>query len=150
MKKLYSILFTAAALLFVAGPVIVAGCKTQLSPSGVYAGKQYLYVADRTIADSYDYLNAFVTWEYQNRAAIATNWPTMTKVADNVRALAPQFYHFAIAARSAYAGMLDNTNATVSALNSASNALAKELTSMQTLQAATAQLAAGTTFTNKP
>lgn len=84
-------------LLFIA---LFAGCGT-LDKSGAYAGDETLYRADLTIATSYDLLHEFVSFEYQNRAALAST-PAVTKYADNVRAHARQWIGSAVALRQAY------------------------------------------------
>ena len=60
-----------------------------------------LYDADFAIATAYDSLHAFVTWEYENRAALAAT-PEIKKAADKIRAGAPGWFKSAIAVRDSY------------------------------------------------
>lgn len=93
MKKLQTVLMPVLLLALVA-------CGT-LAPGGAYKDKT-LYDADMAITTGYDVLHNFVTWEYQNRAALQT-FPAITQAADNVRANARTWISSAIALREAYA-----------------------------------------------
>jgi hypothetical protein len=92
-------MFVAVAAL--GGVLLSPGCGT-LSSDGPYAGDQILYTADQTIVSSYDLLHTFVSWEYQNRAALSGQ-PEIKRAADHVRANAQQWIASAIALREAYA-----------------------------------------------
>lgn len=93
----------------------VIGCGT-LNKSGVYNGDKFLYSTDLTLVTSKDVLQAFVSWEKNNRAAI--NNPDIKKAADSIRLGAPKWYASALAVRDAYAAnpSTDNKNAVVSVL----------------------------------
>lgn len=91
----------AAALLSLSlGAGLIAGCGT-LDPAGVYQGDRTLYDADLVIVSSYDTLHGFVSWEYENRDALA-KWPELRKAADFIRAGARDWITSAIALREAY------------------------------------------------
>jgi hypothetical protein len=79
---------------------LVAGCGS-LAPGGVYQGDKVLYDADQTIATSYDLLHTFVTWERDNRPALASQ-PAIKRSADSVRSNAPKWFSAAVACRDAY------------------------------------------------
>lgn len=87
-------------LITAAIPVLQTGCGT-LNPSGVYAGDKALYDADLTLATSYELLHSFVSFEYDNRAALAGT-PEVKQYADKIRAGAQQWFASAIALRDAY------------------------------------------------
>jgi len=88
----------AVTLLFCAG--LLAGCGT-LNPEGPYGGDKALYDADSTITMTYDALHAFVKWEYENRAALAS-MPEIKHHSDTIRKQAPQWFNSAVAIRDAY------------------------------------------------
>jgi hypothetical protein len=102
MKKLFHVLvvFVTLALSVPVG-VSTSGCSRKLDPDGVYAGDKTLYNADRTIAEAYDVMHAFVKFEHENRAALAST-PEVTKAADHVRMNAQQWLKSSIALRDAY------------------------------------------------
>lgn len=89
--KLLSVLFIAAFL---------TACGT-LDQAGVYGGDKTLYQADLTINTSYQALDAFVTYEYTNRALLVNN-PEITKYADYIRKQSPRWFQTYFALRSAY------------------------------------------------
>src|SRR6185503_20873566 len=60
-----------------------------------------LYDADFAIAIAYDSLHTFVTWEYDNRPALAAT-PEIKNAADKIRAGAPGWFKSAIAVRDRY------------------------------------------------
>lgn len=99
MKKLQFVLM-AVAMILTTG--LQTGCQTKLEPGGKYQGDTLLYNADRAITGAYDILDTFVTWEYQNRAALASQ-PEITKAADAVRANAKQWIRSAVHMREVYA-----------------------------------------------
>lgn len=79
----------------------VTGCRS-LAPEGVYKGDTVLYHADLAIVTSYDVIHAYVTWEYENRSALAV-WPEVKASADAMRKGAPNWFRTAKALRAAYA-----------------------------------------------
>jgi hypothetical protein len=93
------------------------GCGT-LDPAGSYSGDKTLYAADLTITTSYDLLHKFVSWEYTNRAALASN-PEIKKSADTVRAKSEAWFADAEKVRDAYAALPspENKTALVTALS---------------------------------
>lgn len=93
--------YLAVFALMMVALFLAPGCGS-LSPDGPYAGDEILYTADQTIVTSYDLLHTFVTWEYENRAALASQ-PEIKRAADHVRANAPQWIASASALREAYA-----------------------------------------------
>lgn len=97
-----------AVLCLLSSALWFAGCGT-LDPAGPYKGDEVLYKADMTITTAYDALHGFVSWEYQNRAALASK-PEIKKAADNVRVNARQWIDSAIALREAYAANPTNEN----------------------------------------
>lgn len=76
------------------------GCRT-LDPAGVYRGDQVLYESELAIVTSYDVIHTFVTWEKQNRPALA-RWPQIKDAADRMRAGSPAWFATARAAHDAY------------------------------------------------
>lgn len=78
----------------------LVGCGT-LDKSGPYGGDKVLYDADQTITTSAALFHAFVTWEYENRAALA-KYPEIKQYADKVRMGAPAWTSTAIKYRDAY------------------------------------------------
>lgn len=78
-----------------------SGCGT-LDKTGVYQGDQSLYAADVAAPAAFEIFNTFVTWEYQNRATLASR-PEVTKAADYIRANAPAWKKSLIALREQYA-----------------------------------------------
>jgi len=101
---------TLPALVIAAGLSLAAltGCGT-LDPAGVYHGDKPLYTADVALTGAYDALHAFVRWEYENRAALASQ-PEIRQAADRVRAQAPQWFASAMALRDAYAATPSTAN----------------------------------------
>lgn len=87
--------------LLLLAPLVLLGCRS-LDPNGIYAGDKILYTAERTTRGAYDTLNAFVSWELENRAALADR-PEITQAADAIRRNARQWIDDAIAMRDAYA-----------------------------------------------
>lgn len=93
MKRNLTLLLTLAML--------AVGCgKTTLQKGGVYADKEVLYNADKTIVNAYSLMDTFVAWEFQNRAVLPAD---VTKIADRVRTEAKAYIKSAIALRDAYA-----------------------------------------------
>lgn len=119
MRQKIQLIPLLAALAF------LSACGT-LDPSGPYKGNKVLYDADQVIATSYDLLHTFVTWEFQNRAALASQ-PEVTKYADYIRVNAPKWFTTAVALRDTY--KTASTSANASALS----------TALQVLQTAVAQ-----------
>ena len=97
-KALLSVIAALALVGLCAG-----GCKTQtLDPSGPYKGDKVLYNVDFTLRTAYDGVHAFVKYEYDHRAELASV-PEIKKAADKIRAQAPGLFKEAIAARDIYA-----------------------------------------------
>jgi hypothetical protein len=94
MKTAYNTLLAAFLLLS-------CGCAS-LQPDGPYKGDKVLYNADVAITTAYDVLHRFVTWEYENRAALAP-WPEIKRAADQVRLNSPGLINSAITLRETYA-----------------------------------------------
>lgn len=80
-----------------------------LDPEGVYAGDKILFTADQTIANSFDTLHGFVSWEHANRAVLASV-PEIKESADFVRVNAKAWRDAVVAARDAYASVPNETN----------------------------------------
>ena len=85
-----------------------SGCGT-LDPKGVYAGDKVLYDAELAINTSYDLIHTFVTWEKDNRAALA-KWPEIKSAANQMRAHAKEWFSTAHALHDAYAANPTETN----------------------------------------
>lgn len=102
MKKILSILLILSALF------VFPGCGT-LDKTGVYAGDQVLYQSELSITTSYDVIHTFVTWEKENRAALA-KWPEIKTAADSMRAHAKQWKATADALHDAYAAAPTDAN----------------------------------------
>lgn len=68
----------------------LAGCGT-LAPQGAYNGDKILYVADQTEVAAYSAVHAFVSFEYDNRAALAAH-SEIKATADHVRMIAPKLF----------------------------------------------------------
>lgn len=100
MKYLFTLI---AALLLV-------GCGT-LNPIGPYKGDKVLYDADQVIVTGYDILHIYVTWEYQNREALAVE-PKIKASADHVRTNAKKWFSTAKELRSVYVSSATDTNKT--------------------------------------
>ena len=101
------LLLVLSALCLVTGSVMLStGCKASLDTSGAYAqpggGGMFLYSVDKTLVDSKETLDAFVTWEYKNHAVVETQWPAVTKAADSIRANAPGWFAAASQLRQVY------------------------------------------------
>ncbi len=110
--------------------ILIAGCRG-LDPAGVYKGDQVLYNADKTITESYKVFQAFVTWDYQNRAALATI-PAIHASAEAVRTNARNWLNSAVALREAYKSDPSQVNSDklVSAISVLQTALAQATTYM--------------------
>lgn len=111
MKRLIAIILPLLCLIgFVA-------CKASLDKSGVYAqpggGGMFLFTVDKTLVDSKETLNAFVSWEFAHHAQVASTWPAISQAADNIRANAPSWFADALELRGVYvtASTLVNSNA---------------------------------------
>lgn len=103
IHRLFSLVVLSVAL--VAAAPTFTGCATNnrpLAEGGVYQGDNTLYNADKTISEAYDVMHKFVTFEYQNREALAAT-PDVRKHADTVRLNAQQWIKSAIALRDVYA-----------------------------------------------
>jgi hypothetical protein len=102
-----ALLFLQAALIFTS-TCTFTGCATKLDPAGPYATNNspaaalFLLLSDKTLVDSKDTLNVFLTWELQNRSTLATVAPNVTKVADTIRDQAPLYFTNAYLLRSNY------------------------------------------------
>ena len=118
--------------LFVLGLALtlLSACGT-LAPGGAYQDIT-LYRADAVITTAYTTLHQFVTFEYENRAALAAVSPAIKTSADNVRAHARDWIASAIALRDSYAAnpMTDTQsklNAAVAILSTAMTEATKYL-----------------------
>jgi len=80
--------------------IVMVGCGT-LDPAGPYHGDKVLFEAHRTVNGAYEVLHAFVKWEFENRAALASK-PEIKKAADDVRRNAQHWIESAIALADAY------------------------------------------------
>lgn len=113
-------LFVLGLALWLGGSLFVTttlqGCR-DLDPSGVYAGDKLLYRADLTITSSKSFMDAFVTFEFHNRALLQLKHPEVKAAADTVRTQGKASLQSAVAARDAYAAASTAANAT--ALNTA-------------------------------
>ena len=103
-----------APRLFVLFPMIAmtaifTACQHTLDPEGPYRGDEILFTADTTIANSFDTLHAFVSWEYTNRAALR-GVPEIHEAAQFVRANIRTWRDAAIEARDAYAAVPSESN----------------------------------------
>ena len=78
-----------------------SGCQHALAPTGVYQGDAALYQSELAITTSYEVIHTFVTWEHDNRAALA-KWPEIKRAADTMRAGAKQWVTSAHALHDAY------------------------------------------------
>lgn len=88
--------------------LLSTGCGT-LDSKGVYAGDKVLYDAELAINTSYDLIHTFVTWEKDNRAALA-KWPEIKSAANQMRAHAKEWFSTAHALHDAYAANPTDTN----------------------------------------
>jgi hypothetical protein len=77
---LTSLIFFAGVL----GLVGCTGCATQLAPQGVYQGDTVLYRAELASVSSYQLVDTFLKWEYDNRALLSTH-PEIKQAADFLR-----------------------------------------------------------------
>ncbi len=80
----------------------LCGCASSLDKTGAYSGDLALYKADLTTQTAYDALNAFVSWEYANRAALFAKNPQIKAQADYIRVHAPGWFRTEGAIRAAY------------------------------------------------
>ena len=102
--------------------ISLTGCGT-LAPSGAYNSDRALYIADQTDVTAYKVLHAFVSFEYENRAALAAH-PEIKKAADEIRTHAPDWFAHYDQARALYTALrtpetLAAFNATVTQLKTA-------------------------------
>jgi hypothetical protein len=142
--KIPALAFLAIGCMALMGCLV--GCKTPtLEAGGIYAGHLFWYQADRTLSDARTTLDNFVMFEYQNRAALASNHLSgVTAAADGVRTNAPRWFEEAAAARSVYTNLLlSATPAPAASLASASNEFSG-IVVFVTGKAATAAAIAGT------
>lgn len=102
MKKPSAFLLSRLAIITAFAVMLVAGCATKLSPTGVYQGDAFLYQIDQTIVFQKAVLQTFVKWEYDNRGEITNRWPAVTIAADKVRAEAPKWFALEGLARADY------------------------------------------------
>jgi len=120
------------------------GCATQIDPAGVYGpsgefgtnNNFFILSVDKTLGDSKQTLNAFVTWELQNRPSLPAS---VTKVADTIRDEAPLWFTNAYIARSNYVFLWRSNPGAASA---ASNVLQASVSQIS------AQAAASSAITN--
>lgn len=113
-KNSLSVVALAIAVTMIAGcnsgcGVLDKGTADKPSPYGgvTPAGElktpdRILYDADFAISTAYDGIHGFVSWEYNNRAALAGT-PEIKKAADRIRAGAKGWFQSAVSVRDAYA-----------------------------------------------
>jgi len=77
------------------------GCRS-LAPDGVYHGDTLRASAEATIVTSYDLVNTFLTWEFENRALLAGT-PGVSAAANRMRVDFPKWYRSANALLDVYA-----------------------------------------------
>jgi hypothetical protein len=101
-----TVLFQLAAVLCFALVLGAGGCvhldKGTPDKPSPYAGDSALFDADQAITTGYDMLHVFVSWEFKNRAQLASV-PEIRKAADHVRAHAEEWIDSASKLRDAYA-----------------------------------------------
>lgn len=107
-----------------------AGCGT-LSKDGPYQGDEILYRADQSITVTYELLNGFVLWEYENRQALS-QWPEIRRAADVVRRHAEEWIDATTVAREQYAAF--RTEQTRNALLDALTALKRSASAATSIQ----------------
>jgi hypothetical protein len=81
--------------------LLLLGCQTNLVPDGIYDGDVALYRAESTIVSSYELMDNFLLWEYENRASMAS-MPEVKEAADVIRANGEEWIDTAIALVEAY------------------------------------------------
>lgn len=94
--------FALSALIIPFIVIVLLGCSTQLDQTGPYHGDQALYAAHQTITTSYTVFDAFLKFELANRQAL-TATPEVTKLADDIRLHARDWFATAEALTDAYA-----------------------------------------------
>lgn len=82
------------------GALSMTGCAS-LAPSSSYDGDKALYIADQTDLAAYKVMHAFVSFEYDNRAALASH-PEIKEAADEIRKNAPDWFAKYDKARAVY------------------------------------------------
>lgn len=133
MNQIRFFIVMAVAMILTTG----TGCQSRkLAEGGVYAeaaNGEVLYNADRTIVESFDVLDKFVTWERDNRAALA-QYPQITQAADRIRDNARDWLKTATALRESYAKQPtgENRNKLLDAINVLKTALAEATRYMAT------------------
>lgn len=91
-------------------PASFTGCASGLEKPGAYNGDLALYNADLATKTAYDALNAFVSWEYANRASLFAKNPQIKRSADGIRANAPGWFAREAALRAAYIALPSDAN----------------------------------------
>lgn len=81
--------------------LLATACQTRLDPAGPYHGDALLWEVDGVIVNGHDALQAFVTWEEDNRPALAAV-PSIKLLADRIVAQGPSWFSTALALRDAY------------------------------------------------
>lgn len=104
--------------------IALVGC-AQLNKQGTYGGDYVLYHADQTIVTSFEILDTFLRWEYENREALK-EMPEIKEGANAIRAEARFALEQAILFRDLYA--LSKTDENKSKLTKATDALELLLT----------------------
>lgn len=104
MKKIFHTLGLIACI------IALAGCANHLDSTGPYHGDQALYAAHQTITASYTVLDAFLKFELANREALKGT-PEVTKLADDIRLHARDWWATAEALTDAYAANPTPANA---------------------------------------
>lgn len=94
MKRIFPLLILPV-LMF-----LLSACGT-LNKTGVYQSDKFLYDVELAIPTAYDVIHAFVTWEKNNRPALAKH-PEITNAADIMRANSPRWFASANALHDTY------------------------------------------------
>jgi hypothetical protein len=95
--------FAVLCIALIAFTAYLPGCNHSLDPAGVYGGDKILYEADQALANSYDAMDVFLQWEFNNRNAIGVVTPAMHAAAENIRLNAPEWFRSLTKVRKAYA-----------------------------------------------
>lgn len=73
----------------------------QLDPAGVYQGDRFLFESEMAINTSYDMVKTFLTWEMNNREALA-KFPEIGKAANRLRREYKGWHESAVALHDLY------------------------------------------------
>lgn len=134
------IAFIIFAIILILLSLSSTGCRKTLSGSGVYGSNKFLYDADHVIVSSKSDMDAFLTWEMNNRATLAQQkLQSVTIAADSIRTNAPLWFVVAIQTRNAYSNAW-YLAAPPQTQSDTSNALESAITTLQTQTLATRAL----------